>query len=210
MLGLWRHGGRVLETLEVLHDLVHLELRHAFFPDGVPPCEQEVHDDAAGPNVSFLRVGENVCHLLGWLVQGRSTLGEICDLTHLVVNGQAEINQLDLTQILKTPKDHIVGLDVSMDDVLLVVQIGQRPKQTLHDLGAHLLRQARSPRLLLVLEEEALDGVLPQLHLHYRQVLVLSVHLVHTHDVRVSYALQHLYLSGQRGCGLMLILRCNF
>ena len=41
-----------------------------------------------------------------------------------------------------TAKDDIVRLDVPMDDVLVVVQVGQRLEQTPHDLCADFLGQA--------------------------------------------------------------------
>ena len=68
VLGLGGHARRNLDLFEVFHDLFHLELVHALFPDGVPARQQVEHDDARRPDVRLLGVGENVRHLLGWFV----------------------------------------------------------------------------------------------------------------------------------------------
>ena len=150
VLCLGRHSGGVLEALEVLHDLLHLQFVNAFFPDRMPPRQQVKHDDSRGPHVCFLCVSEDIRHLLRRLVQKRTALRKVRDCVQRVLHRQAKVNQLHSTQVLVTAKDDVVRLDVPVDYVLLVMQVRQSLEQTLHDLGAHFFRQANLPSSFLV------------------------------------------------------------
>ena len=124
MLGVRRHRGRILEALEVFHYLIHLQLGHAFSPDWMPACQQVVHYDAAGPNICLLCISKDVRNLLWRFVQRRATFREICDLFHLVLNCKSEVDKLNLAQVLEASEDHVVRLDVPMNHVLLIMQVG--------------------------------------------------------------------------------------
>ena len=124
MLGVRRHRGWILEALEVFHYLIHLQLGHAFSPDWMPTSQQVVHNDTAGPHISFLSISKYVRHLLRRLVQRRATFREICDLFHLVLNCKSEVDKLNLAQVLEASEDHVVRLDVPMNHVLFIMQVG--------------------------------------------------------------------------------------
>ena len=80
VLSLRRHRRRILKLpSEIRHNHFHLRLAYAFSPDGVPARQQVVHDDARGPNVRLLSVGEDIGNLFGRLVKKGATLREIGD-----------------------------------------------------------------------------------------------------------------------------------
>lgn len=90
----------------------------------MPPRHQVKHDDARGPNIGLLGVGEDIRHLLRWLVEEGATLGEVCDRVEGILDGQPKVKQFNLRQIFVTPQDDIVRLDIAMNHVLLIVEIG--------------------------------------------------------------------------------------
>lgn len=103
VLCLRRHRLRVLETSEVLHHLLHLQLADVFVPNGMPPRHQVEHYDSRGPDVGLLGVGKNVRHLLGRLIEEGATLGEVSDRVEGVLNCQSEIKKFYFGEIFVAP-----------------------------------------------------------------------------------------------------------
>ena len=59
------------------------------------------HNDACGPNISFLGIGECIADLLRWFVEKGPTLQEISDrFTRLVLGGKTEVDDLHQAQIV--------------------------------------------------------------------------------------------------------------
>ena len=123
VLGLGRHRLWILETFEILHHLLHLQLVDTFMPNRMLAGEQVKQNDATGPHICLLRVGKNIRYLLRRLKQESATFGEISDCIEGVLDSEAEIDQFDLGQVLVAPQNNVVRLYVSVNNVLLIVHV---------------------------------------------------------------------------------------
>ena len=105
----------------------------------MPTSEQVEHDDSSRPNVGFLCISKDVCHLFGRLVQESATLGEVGYRIEAVLDCKTEIEKLDFCEIFVAAEDDVVGFYVTMDHILLFVQVRQCAEQSTHNLSALLL-----------------------------------------------------------------------
>ena len=144
----------------------------------MPTSEQVKHDDSSCPNVSFLRISEDISHLFGWLVQEGAALGEVSYCIEAVLNSKTEIKKLDLSEIFGTAEDYVIGFDITMDHILRFVQVCQRAEKSTHNLCALLLGKTSLSSFCLVFLKVGRNGLFSELHLHYYEVLILFMHLI--------------------------------
>ena len=102
MLGLRRHCGWIIEILNILHQLFHFEHCDTLVPDRMSTSQQEIHDNARGPYIGLLGIGEDVGDLLRWLVEKGATFQKISYLVQSVLNCKSEVYQLDSCEIFVT------------------------------------------------------------------------------------------------------------
>ena len=63
-----------------------------------------------------------------------TTLGEVSNVTKLALRGQSKIYQFCFREIIFASKDDVFQLDISMDDILVVMQVLKRSEQPKHYL----------------------------------------------------------------------------
>jgi len=61
--------------------------------------------------------------LLGRCVKQSTTFSEVLSVNLGRLNSKTEINQFSFRQIVEVSEDYVIKLDVSMDDVLLIVEV---------------------------------------------------------------------------------------
>ena len=113
--------------------------------------QQIEHNDATGPNIGLLSICKDICNLFRWFIQERAAFREISDRVKTVLDGKTKVNELDSAYILMTAKDYIVRLNISMNNILIIVQVGKGFEEAAHNFGANLLRKTHlaCPHLML-------------------------------------------------------------
>ena len=132
-LGVVRDGlpTAVIEVEGALTHLLH-DVLVALAVEGRHAGEEDVSDDTGGPDIAFVVI-VLIKNLWGDVVRSSELLVQVS--LGIVYERGAEINDLDLVELLVLLEEDVLGLQVTMDDVGLVAVVDAR-EHLLHEDGS--------------------------------------------------------------------------
>ena len=154
-------------------------------------AEQNIQDDAAGPNINRLAMGRSAQHLGGNIVRGTDEARKHGLVSLADIVGKAKIGELDIKRPGGIGAKKIFQLDVAVGNASRV-QIGKRVEQIEHDGGGVGLSE------LGVLCDEVEELTTCQILHDKMNASRTHEHINSPDDIGMGYAENDLYLPRQK------------